>query len=1411
MALSRERILADGYSPHLWEREAVDFIKSVLPNNHPYVLWGLVELVEPSGRRHEVDALVLGYNALYLIEIKSHPVRFAGNAVDWTLTWPDGGRQVMENPFASAGRKARVLAGMLDRELKGRRPRVEALVFLSHEKADISGLDATGRHGVVTRKTLLRAITHGEFDGAFSTLRDKTVDTPAARDTIQALRKFGIAESRGQRKLGDLVLDDVIDEGPGYQDHVAEHESLKTVRRVRVYLVPQSTTEERRDQLKRAATREARILSALSHPHVLRCYDYKAEGPTGGPCIVFEHDPSFERLDAYVRQRPELSFADRVAIVQQVGEAAAYCHQRGVLHRSIDPQSVLVRGGGDAGPIDVRLLNFQLAMHADTKGTVHLSALSEMAVYRAPEVIEDPEKAVEASDVFSLGALAYFVFVGRAPAASLAERAALLARDGRLSIVAASDALAGVQLRFKDERVRPVNSLDELIGFGTEVKLLQRCDSAADFVDLLGHVRADDEDGDGRSPSEALSGDVLVAEDKTELLVERVLGTGSTARVFRVTSADGTFALKVALDQAHDERLEAEAQLLERARGDRIVSLVRTLTIAKRVALLLQDAGTTLADLLAKDGSVGLDLAPRWGEDLLLALERLEDLGITHKDIKPANLGVSDPDKKRAQHVRLFDFSLAGAPDSEVFVGTPSYRDRFLHERGQWDAAADRFSAAMTLYEMLTSKHPTWGGADGHEIAASTDAEVTIEAERFDPTVRESLADFFRKALARDVRARHVDAGEMRRAWNAVFLPRAIAPADPSASAVAGASGDGDARADGRPARPSWTAAELGVVGDGTPVAALPLSNRAKNALDRAGLLSFGELRKVAKSKLQKLKGVGRETSSEILGFREAWRSHTGASDHGAPSRPPPSQAPSSAPSLDGEPPAPTTLRAWVDAMVPPASKGVRGRSWVNDVRAMFGYDGQPATDAQGLAARRGVSRQAVYISVGKARDYWSSRPALPALHALVREALDARAGVASLDVLADDLARVLGASPTNSLSDGDRRDARALLEIARVTDEPLADGVVHGVRWLAVERSLLDVVRELGLEADRLSARDVLPSSDDALARLRPLVAPTSLARLGVERLLPLAAEASAKSACSARLEMYPREMSAARALRLCASVFTEIELEPAKLQSIVESRYARAEPLPPRPALDDLVKAELGFVFDGGKYTRVRALAPSTSLTEAPRNEVHSGAAKVSLSAGPRAVAFADEGAREFDERLRVAAQRRSFRVIEVAAVDSSRASAAIARRLQTVERSLDRELWRALLALAEREGVERTAIVEADRAGPAGEDWETLRAFVRDAAAELLAQWSSQRGPLVVSDLGLAARYGLRAFVDGLAELARKDEGPAVFIMLARFGQDGEAPIDGGALPPLAVPNPTGAPRLVPPAAWVHELAS
>ena len=106
-----------------------------------------------------------------------------------------------------------------------------------------------------------------------------------------------------------------------------------------------------------------------------------------------------------------------------------------------------------------------------------------------------------------------------------------------------------------------------------------------------------------------------------------------------------------------------------------------------------------------------MEFQQRWGHDLLDALWYLEREGRIHRDLKPDNLGVTEVGSNREQHLVLFDFSLAGALSDDITAGTPPYLDPFLDDRTPpwWDLAAERYAAAVTLYEMTTGETPLWG------------------------------------------------------------------------------------------------------------------------------------------------------------------------------------------------------------------------------------------------------------------------------------------------------------------------------------------------------------------------------------------------------------------------------------------------------------------------------------------------------------------------------------------------------------------------------------------------------------------------------------------------------------------------------------------------------------------------------
>ena len=578
--LPDRRIVALGTTPHEHEAEAIDFLREVLPDRDPFHFWGLIRHTDTSGRLHELDAIVLGRYGLYVVEIKSHPCTFDdADGIDWELRWPQGHTTRMTNPLGATQLKAQILATELKRKLGHAAPWVEPLVFLSHTQASNLLRDRQGAK-VVVRSTVLRAFTHGDYPGSEGRPGPlRVVDKPVMRKTIQALQAMGLKASKAALAVAELEVGAVVGEGPGWQDRIARNRAMEGLeRRVRFYLVPRGTSAEQLTRLTRAARREASVLTALGdHPHIPRVERFVPDGPLGGPCLVGESVGNALPLDLFLRRpRPggdkaPLTLDERIALIEQVGRALAYCHGKSVLHRALDPGAVLVRWRSDAeraerpgsAPLHAYLHNFQLATEADRSSATRLDTglfhQARVDLYRAPEVHEDPDAASSASDLFSLGCLAYRVLTGQDPGRTLAERCQLLGTGG-LSLAAADDALAdGIGDGRPDAPAESLRSLDAAVQFATAPSVHARADDVSEWLELFLDAASDpsgppaDQPERARDPLDARSGEDLCGSDadgaEARFVVDRVLGEGASCRVLRVLDEDNrTVALKVPLN-----------------------------------------------------------------------------------------------------------------------------------------------------------------------------------------------------------------------------------------------------------------------------------------------------------------------------------------------------------------------------------------------------------------------------------------------------------------------------------------------------------------------------------------------------------------------------------------------------------------------------------------------------------------------------------------------------------------------------------------------------------------------------------------------------------------------------------------------------------------------------------------------
>jgi hypothetical protein len=102
-----------------------------------------------------------------------------------------------------------------------------------------------------------------------------THDRPMAKLIAQAMNQAGIRSSQRSHKVSDYLLEQIIGEGPGYQDWQAVHcQVADSRRRVRLYLVRTGAMAGERQTRERAALREFQLLETLQHPGILRAYNF---------------------------------------------------------------------------------------------------------------------------------------------------------------------------------------------------------------------------------------------------------------------------------------------------------------------------------------------------------------------------------------------------------------------------------------------------------------------------------------------------------------------------------------------------------------------------------------------------------------------------------------------------------------------------------------------------------------------------------------------------------------------------------------------------------------------------------------------------------------------------------------------------------------------------------------------------------------------------------------------------------------------------------------------------------------------------------------------------------------------------------------------------------------------------------
>ncbi len=154
--------------------------------------------------------------------------------------------------------------------------------------------------------------------------------------------------------------------------------------------------------------REARVMAKLDHPNILRCFHVGEEKGLHYLAMEFVEGGSIE---GYRKKLGKFSLGDALHIVLACAAALDHAHEKGLIHRDIKPDNILLTKKGVVKVADLGLAKAT----DDDMGLTKTGTGAGTPIYMAPEQARDAKHVDSRADIYAMGCMLYVLVTGDAP------------------------------------------------------------------------------------------------------------------------------------------------------------------------------------------------------------------------------------------------------------------------------------------------------------------------------------------------------------------------------------------------------------------------------------------------------------------------------------------------------------------------------------------------------------------------------------------------------------------------------------------------------------------------------------------------------------------------------------------------------------------------------------------------------------------------------------------------------------------------------------------------------------------------------------------------------------------------------------------------------------------------------------